>query len=121
MRYLFTFSLIVFSFLFSIAEGNGGCGTTKPANYEHYTTEAERSLGYVPASRAGWRSVPVFYHLVAKTNGTGAITLREVFETHCELNKGYVLSQMYFYIAGIDTIEDDALWGMSDGQGGYQL
>ena len=118
MRYLFTFSLVVFSFLFSIAEGNGGCGTTKPANYEHYTTEAERSIGFVPAARAGWRSVPVIYHLVAKTNGTGAISLSEVFETHCELNKGYVPTQMYFYIEAIDTIKDDALWAMNDGQGG---
>ena len=119
MRYLFTLSISVFSFLFSTANSDGGCGTTKPANYQHYTSEAER-LGIVmpSASRAGVRYVPVTYHIVNKTNGTGGISLSKVFETHCELNKGYVQPQIYFYIHSIDTINDDALWAMSDGQGG---
>ncbi len=119
MRYLFTLSVCVFSFLFTTANQNGGCGTTRPSNYQHNTSEAER-LGIImpSASRVGVRYVPVTYHIVNKTNGTGGISLGKVFETHCELNKGYEQPQIYFYIYSIDTINDDALWGMSDGQGG---
>ncbi len=118
MRYLLTLSLIVFSFLFASAVNNGGCGTVAPANYQLNTSDAERSSFISTASRGGIRYVPVTYHVVTKTNGTGGASLKTVFDTHCELNTDFAPSQMYFYIYSIVEINDDALWGMSDGQGG---
>ena len=118
MRYLFTLSLAVTSFLFANAENNGGCGTVTPANMHYNTSDAERSMVFNSSTRAGFRNVAVVYHVVQKTNGTNGITLKNLFDTHCELNKGFEESEMYFWIAAIDTIKDDALWAMNDGQGG---
>ncbi len=119
MRYLFTLTISVFSFLLTSATNNtGGCGAVLPVNHQLNTSDAERMSNAVSAARGSVRYVPVTYHVVTKANGTGGVTLKTIFETHCELNKGFVLTQMYFYIYSIDTIKDDALWAMNDGQGG---
>ena len=118
MRYLFTLSVIISSILFVHASGNGGCGTTLPVNYQLRTSAAERSGEVAVAQRSGFRYAGAFYHIVAKTNGSEGISIKKVFETHCELNIGYEQAQIYFYIAGIDTIKDDALWSISNGSGG---
>lgn len=117
MRYLFTLSVVLLTALYATA-GDGGCGTSFPANHQLHSTAQERMNGIAISSRAGVRYVPVAYHIVSRTNGTGGISLRKVFETHCMLNIGFEQPQMYFYIFNIDTIKDDALYAMSDGQGG---
>lgn len=116
MRYLFTL-LSVLTVITVTAGNQGGCGTVKPDNYQFNTTEQERSMFYVPSPRAAVRNVPVTYHIVTKTNGTGGATLKTVLETHCMLNIGFEDPQMYFYIYSIDTIKDDALWAMNNGAG----
>ena len=118
MRNTFTFSLLFFSCTFLTAQEKGGCGTITPADYQHFTSELERSTNFVPSSRAGIRNVGVTYHVVVKADGTGGVNLKTVFETHCQLNEGFIEPQIYFYIYSIDTIYDDELWAMSDGQGG---
>ncbi len=119
MRYLFTLSISVFSFLLTSATNNtGGCGAVAPANHQLNTSDAERSSNAVSAARGSVRYVPVVYHVVAKTNGTNVASIKTVFETHCELNIDFGPSQIFFYIHSIDTIKDDALWAMNDGQGG---
>lgn len=120
MRYLFTLSLICFTAISAFAFGDGqGCGTTQPANHHLNTTDAERSGLLSPdPSRAAVRYVPVVYHIISKTNGSQGVSLKTVFDTHCELNIDFTHAQMQFYIYGIDTIMNDALWAMSDGTGG---
>ncbi len=119
MRYLCTIPVLFCLLSFKANAGDGGgCGTVVPTNYQFHSTAQERAMGLAISSRAGVRYVPVTYHIVTKTNGTGGISLRRVFETHCMLNIGFQEPQMYFYIYSIDTVQDDALWAMSDGQGG---
>ncbi len=119
MRYLFTVVVVLFSFSNAARASNGGCGTVKPANHQFYTSELQRSiLNPQRADRAAVRYVPVAYHIVAKDNGTGGITVNKVLQTHCMLNIGFEQPEIYFYISSIDTISDDLLWAMSDGSGG---
>ncbi len=119
MRYLFTLVIAILFILPLVAQNKGGCGTIRPENFQHFTSENERSMNSVFApSRAAVRNVPVVYHVVAKNNGTGAVSLKTIFETHCQLNIGFQQPQVHFYIHEIDTIYDDALWSMSDGAGG---
>ncbi len=120
MRKLITLSLACLTALSVFAFGDGqGCGAVLPANHHLNTTDAERSGIYTPdASRGGVRYVPITYHIIAKTNGTQGVSLKTIFDTHCELNIDFTNAQIKFYIYSIDTIKDDALWAMSDGNGG---
>lgn len=118
MKFLCVFVSVFCSISALIANGTGGCGTVVPANHHYNTTDQERSMVQTNANRGGLRYVPVTYHVVTKTNGTGGASLKTIFDTHCELNKGFTQPEMYFYIYSIDTISNDALWAMSDGQGG---
>lgn len=119
MRYLITFSLLIFLQTLVSANGQGWCGAVLPANHHLNTTDAERSGIFVQdVSRGGVRNVPVVYHCISRANGSQGVSLQTIFETHCELNIDYAHAQINFYIYAIDTIKDDALWAMSDGQGG---
>ena len=118
MQYLILFLASILSILFSSAAPNGGCGTVMPANYQHATSEAERLSGVFAGSRAGIKYVPIVYHIVQKSDGSGGVSLQTVFETNCELNKGFQHAQIYFFIRDIDTIKNNTLWAMDDGSGG---
>src|SRR4051812_13138561 len=84
MRYLLT-QLFLVCTLIASAEGNGGCGTVAPVNLHFNIPASERLSGVAIHNRAGVRYVPVAYHVVQRSNGTGGITLKSLFETHCEL------------------------------------
>ncbi len=112
MRYLFSFFLALIFFQFVSAAVNGGCGTPPPTSFIHYSDND------VSGSRVGLRWVPVAYHIVAKADGTGGESLKDVLDAHCELNEYFQQFNIGFYIFRIDTIKNDALYFMSDGQGG---
>ncbi len=111
MRYLFTLCLFVSSSFFLSAQSIGGCGTDFPADYNHTSSYAER-MNYISqsSSRAAIRWVGVIYHMIAKDDGTGSGSLKDVFDNHCELNAEYTDFNIGFYIVKIDTIKNTTLW-----------
>jgi Secretion system C-terminal sorting domain len=56
--------------------------------------------------------VPVWFHLVAKTDGTGRIGMNKVLEMLCEWNRLYSTNSidLQFYIKGINNINNSSLY-----------
>ncbi len=56
--------------------------------------------------------IPVWFHLVSKTDGTGRTTEANVAEMVCEWNKIYTANglDLQFYIKGFNRINDDILY-----------
>ncbi len=56
--------------------------------------------------------VPVWFHLVAKTDGTGRISMVKVLEMLCEWNRLYAANgvELQFYIKGINNINNSTLY-----------
>jgi hypothetical protein len=70
------------------------------ARYPNYV--ASRAVAYIP----------VWFHMVAKTDGTGRTNEANVAELLCEWNKIYAANglEMQFYIKGFSKIDLDALY-----------
>lgn len=56
--------------------------------------------------------VPVWFHLVAKTDGTGRVSMLKVLEMLCEWNRLYSTNgvELRFYIKGINNINNSTLY-----------
>ncbi len=113
MRHLLNLVFTLVTFGFVNATPNGGCGTVTPPQWNSYLSETERlNPSLLEAGlRGGMRYIPVFYHIVARTDGSGAASLKDVFVSHCEMNQEFTKFNMYFYIAGIDTVKNSGLYG----------
>lgn len=97
------------------------CGTTVPDEYRQYYVQRNRtSDDYDFQKRSSIRWVPVVYHVVAKNDGTGASSLKKIFETHCEMNEDFHPFNIGFFIHTIDTIYNTALWNYQNQFLGYQ-
>jgi hypothetical protein len=109
MRYLLL-SLLTVSIYTVQASGNGGCGTAMPEDFrqKYYT----KNMDYLheQGARAGIRWVPIVYHILTKDDGTGGISLKPIFESHCELNEAYNQFDIGFFIAGIDSLKSTTLY-----------
>lgn len=113
MRYLFNFLFLFTAVSLAQAANNGGCGTPAPPVWQSYLTEAERLNPSLleDGSRGGLRWIPVYYHMVARNDGSGIQSLKDVFVSHCELNNEFQKFGMAFFIAGIDTVKNTGLYG----------
>lgn len=113
MRYLLNFLFALTTCQLATAAGNGGCGTPTPPQWHSYLTEAERLNPALleDGLRGGMRYIPVYYHIVTRTDGTGGASLKDIFVSHCEMNEEFTKFNMYFYISGIDTVKDSGLYG----------
>lgn len=56
--------------------------------------------------------VPVWFHLVAKADGTGRVAMNKIFEMLCEWNRIYAVNNtgLQFYIKGINNIDNSSLY-----------
>ncbi len=56
--------------------------------------------------------VPVWFHLVAKTDGTGRVGMNKILDMLCELNRIYSSNsvELQFYIKGINNINNSGLY-----------
>lgn len=56
--------------------------------------------------------IPVWFHLVAKTDGTGRVSMLKVLEMLCEWNRIYATNgvELQFYIKGINNINNSNLY-----------
>ena len=56
--------------------------------------------------------VPVWFHLVAKSDGTGRVGMNKILEMLCEWNRLYSINgvELQFYIKGINNINNTGLY-----------
>jgi hypothetical protein len=89
------------------------CGTSVETQEVLFKNMVELRHRYpnVATSRA-IAYIPVWFHLVAKTDGTGRTTEANVAEMLCEWNKIYAANglEMQFYIKGFNRIDYDPLY-----------
>lgn len=87
------------------------CGTEMPADFrqKYYTKNMDYLYEQTPGTRA-MRWIPVVYHILTKDDGSGGISLKMIFDSHCELNEAYNPFDMGFFIASIDSIKSTSLY-----------
>lgn len=58
------------------------------------------------------RYVPITFHMVARSDGTGRIGEETIYRTMCLLNQRYETAgvDMYFYIEGLNEINNTGVW-----------
>lgn len=99
------------------------CGSVLTDEYKAYYEQVDRNspeyLRNAQGSRA-IRWIPVAYHVITKTDGTEGIKIRDIFDTHCELNQTFNPFNLGFYIVAIDTIKNTTLWNYQNQSLGYQ-
>ena len=66
--------------------------------------------------------VPVWFHLVAKSDGTGRVQMNKMLEMLCEWNRLYAVNgvELQFYIKGINNIDNSSLYDSPHSFGGDQ-
>jgi hypothetical protein len=91
------------------------CGSVVPESFRQVYAARDRSNyeGYMH-SRSGKRYIPVVYHIITKSNGTGGAPLSVIFPSHCELNLSYDTAGIGFYIRKIDTVKSDNLYDLQN-------
>jgi Secretion system C-terminal sorting domain/Pregnancy-associated plasma protein-A len=64
------------------------------------------------ASQRAIAYVPVWFHLIAKTDGTGRVSMLKVLEMLCEWNRIYTANgvELQFYIKGINNVNNSTLY-----------
>ena len=99
------------------------CGTSVEAQAENLRRlDANRraaAMGLISSSREELVYVPIKFHLVAKTDGTGRVNLTQIFDMLCNLNESYEDQEIQFYIKyPFNEINNDALYNYPGGTGG---
>ena len=64
--------------------------------------------------------IPITYHLVAKSDGTGRIALRRVFENLCAINKIYATQNLGFYLKEVKSPNNTSVYENPTGALGAQ-
>ncbi|MCW5907149.1 MAG: T9SS type A sorting domain-containing protein [Chitinophagales bacterium] len=116
MRYFLLLGIIGSSLL-SVASGNGGCGTTMPEDFKQHYYSKDMSYLNEQGARAGIRWVPIVYHIITKDDGTGGISLKPIFDSHCELNQAYNQFDIGFFIEAIDSLRSSTLYSNKNPSG----
>jgi hypothetical protein len=121
MNKIITFLALSFSFIAQAQVNKDWCKTiASPEFLAEYRAKDRSHQLQVLDQRAGIQYVGIVYHVVAKNDGSGATSLKPVFETQCELNEDFNKFGIGFYIVYIDTIKNTALWEYQNQNLGYQ-
>jgi hypothetical protein len=107
----------------SIAAQNAhnSCGTTIESQQVLFKNMVELRNRYpIVAAPRAISYVPVWFHMVAKSDGTGRTTEANVAEMVCEWNRIYLANgiELQFYIKGFNKIDLDALYNGPQSFGG---
>ena len=89
------------------------CGLTPQDARTIYNDMIElRQRHPIVASNRAVAYVPVWFHLVAKNDGTGRVSMIKVLEMLCEWNRLYSANgvELQFYIKGINNINSTTLY-----------
>lgn len=107
--HIFLFFLLPY---FVFAQNYNTCGISQvDLQYNVKKILDQRAKGEV----AGFRAlvyIPVWFHIVSKTDGTSAVSEGNVLDMLCDMNKLYAANamDMQFYLKGFNYIKDDALY-----------
>lgn len=98
------------------------CGMTEQDSriiYNNMIELRERHPNVAPLRAVAY--VPVWFHLVAQTDGTGRVAMTKILEMLCEWNRLYTVNgiDLQFYIKGIDNIDNSSLYTGPRTFGGY--
>lgn len=109
MRYFLLFSLLI-SLSISLSAQTPRCGTIlADEDYQLYASMRNHSK-----ERSSERFyIPIAYHCIARTNGTGVYRLRDLLTSHCQLNEAFDSLGFEFYIHSIDTIANTSYYEFS--------
>lgn len=89
------------------------CGlSTQDADILYNEMIALRERHPIVAPMRAVAYVPVWFHLVAKDDGTGRIGMNKILEMLCEWNRLYSVNgvELQFYIKGINNINNSGLY-----------
>lgn len=109
MRHLFLFSFLI-SLCISLKAQTPRCGTMlAEEDYQLYASLRNHSK-----ERSSERYyIPIAYHCIARSNGTGVYRLRDLLTSHCQLNEAFDSLGFEFYIHSIDTIANTSYYEFS--------
>ncbi|MCS6934239.1 MAG: T9SS type A sorting domain-containing protein [Chitinophagales bacterium] len=102
----------IFSVVAALAQSpTRRCGTEMTESYrQHYYTKNMDYL-YAPSSnRGGTLWVPIAYHIITRDDGSGGVSLRHIYDSHCELNEAFNQFGIGFFISVIDSIRSTSLY-----------
>jgi hypothetical protein len=108
---IFVFALLLLPVFAEAQQIRGVCGTHPDATIDRLDANLEAiSKGFV-RTRGAVTYLPIKYHLVAKTDGSGRVTEENVLSTNCKLNEQYLDQDIQFYIKdGFNYINNDAVY-----------
>lgn len=107
----FLFSALILPLIGSAQSTQGVCGTHGDATIDRLIKNKEAIAKGLIRSRGAVIYLPVKYHLVAKTDGSGRVSEIDVLEMHCKLNEMYADQEVQFYIKdGFNYINNDAVY-----------
>jgi hypothetical protein len=94
-------------------QSNHVCGQNErdaQFSYKELMTMRERFPNPVPMRAVAY--VPVYFHVVANTDGTGRVSMVKLLEMLCEWNRLYAVNgvELQFYIKGINNINNTSLY-----------
>lgn len=99
MRKLSSFITLLFLTAVSMnAQSGHFCGTTETGALTERLIKNKEYLKQNPVSERAIKWVPVKFHLIAKSDGTGAVKENQVLDMLCGMNEFYAPLDIQFYI-----------------------
>jgi hypothetical protein len=98
------------------------CGTATTPEYQEFWTNRAKVLQKTPENAAGnafgnteeLKFIPIKYHLIANTAGSGRYKPANVYDLTCTLNKQFDTTNIRFYMVPINYINNDAYYSFTD-------
>ena len=100
------------------------CGMTEQDSRIIYNNMIElRERFPIVAPMRAVAYVPVWFHLVANSDGTGRASMIKILEMLCELNRLYSVNgvELQFYIKGVNNIDNTSLYTSPRSFGGNNV
>ncbi|KAA3637669.1 MAG: T9SS C-terminal target domain-containing protein [Bacteroidetes bacterium] len=93
------------------------CGTTYDMQVEilERTRANKDILRTNPIMERSTVWVPLRFHLVAKNDGTGAVSEQKVYDQVCELNETYAVMDLQFYLKDFNYINNTTMYSDHEG------
>ena len=109
MKLTFTLAIILFAFNSWAQTPEHYCKAEfTPEQIERLREVQANLMEFGPASLgpAAERMIPIFVHIVGTDDGNGYYRLDHLFPQICRLNEAFDTTDFYFYLAGIDYIDN---------------